>query len=128
LLADFGVSILTCAAPSYIIEVAPPQWRGRFAAFYNCGWFGGSIPAAAITLGTETINNDWQWRLPLIFQCVPAGVVVLSVWFLPESPRWLMSNGRDAEAKAFLVKYHGNKREDNPVVELEWIEFKESIK
>ena len=40
----FGVSILTCAAPSYIIEVAPPQWRGRFAAFYNCGWFGGSIP------------------------------------------------------------------------------------
>lgn len=33
----FGVSILTCAAPSYIIEVSPPQWRGRMTAFYNCG-------------------------------------------------------------------------------------------
>ncbi|KIM26257.1 hypothetical protein M408DRAFT_25468 [Serendipita vermifera MAFF 305830] len=124
----FGVSILTCAAPSYIIEVAPPQWRGRFAAFYNCGWFGGSIPAAAITLGTEKINSDLQWRLPLIFQCFPAGVVVLAVWFLPESPRWLLANGRDAEAKAFLTKYHGNGVENNPVVELEWQEFKDSIK
>ncbi|KAG8848704.1 hypothetical protein FRB91_010556 [Serendipita sp. 411] len=124
----FGVSIMTCAAPSYIIEVAPPQWRGRFAAFYNCGWFGGSIPAAAITLGTEKINSDLQWRLPLIFQCVPAGVVVLTVWFLPESPRWLLANGRDAEAKAFLTKYHGNGQENNPVVALEWQEFQDSIK
>jgi sugar porter (SP) family MFS transporter len=124
----FGVSILTCAAPSYIIEVAPPQWRGRFAAFYNCGWFGGSIPAAAITLGTQHINSDLSWRLPLIFQCFPAGVVVLVIWFLPESPRWLIANGRDAEAKAFLTKYHGNGQENNPVVELEWVEFKESIK
>ncbi|PVF95285.1 general substrate transporter [Serendipita vermifera] len=124
----FGVSIMTCAAPSYIIEVAPPQWRGRFAAFYNCGWFGGSIPAAAITLGTEKIKSDMQWRLPLIFQCVPAGIVVLAVWFLPESPRWLLANGRDAEARAFLTKYHGNGQENNPVVELEWQEFQDGIK
>lgn len=84
--------------------------------------------AAAITLGTEKINSDLQWRLPLIFQCFPAGVVILAVWFLPESPRWLLANGRDAEAKAFLTKYHGNGVENNPVVELEWQEFKESIK
>jgi hypothetical protein len=87
-----------------------------------------SIPAAAITLGTEKIKNDLQWRLPLIFQAVPAGFVVLVIWTLPESPRWLLANGRDAEAKAFLTKYHGNGQEDNPVVALEWQEFKESIK
>jgi len=95
---------------------------------YNCGWFGGSIPAAAITLGTEKINNDLQWRLPLIFQAFSAGFVVLVVWTLPESPRWLLSNGRDAEAKAFLTKYHGNGQEDNPIVELEWQEFTHAIK
>ena len=33
----FGISVMTCAAPSYVIEIAPPQWRGKFTAFYNCG-------------------------------------------------------------------------------------------
>lgn len=44
----FGISIMTVAAPAYSIEIAPPHWRGRCTGFYNCGWFGGSIPAAAV--------------------------------------------------------------------------------
>jgi hypothetical protein len=50
------------------------------------------------------------------------------MWFLPESPRWNVANGRDEEAMAFLTKYHGNGSHDNPIVQLEWKEFKESIK
>ncbi|KAI5124967.1 hypothetical protein M0805_007393 [Coniferiporia weirii] len=123
----FGVSILTCAAPSYIVEVSPPQWRGRMTGLYNCGWFGGSIPAAAITLGTQNIKSDLSWRLPLIFQCVPALVVICIVWFLPESPRWLLANKRDEEARAFLERFHGGGNPCHPVVELEWQEFKEGI-
>ena len=33
----FGVNIVGTAAPSYIIEVSPPQWRGRLTGFYNLG-------------------------------------------------------------------------------------------
>ena len=51
-----------------------------------------------------------------------------SVWFLPESPRWNISNGRDDEAIAFLAKYHGNGSRDNPIVQLEWSELKENIR
>ncbi|KAF8761349.1 General substrate transporter [Rhizoctonia solani] len=123
----FGVAILTTAAPSYCIEICPPQWRGRMTGFYNCGWFGGSIPAAGITLGTSKIKSDLSWRLPLIFQAVPSVVVILAVWFLPESPRWLMANERDEEARAFLVRYHGGGDANSPLVELEWHEFKEGI-
>jgi len=97
------------------------------AAFYNCGYFGGAIPAAAITLGTQYINSDWQWRLPLIFQAAPSLIVICSVFFIPESPRWLIANGRDEEALNFLTKYHGNNDSKNSVVQLEWREFKESI-
>ena len=71
-------------------------------------WFGGSIPAAGITLGTQKIKSDLSWRLPLAFQAVPSFIVILVVWFLPESPRWLLANKRDEEARAFLAKYHGN--------------------
>ncbi|KAG8743615.1 hypothetical protein FRC10_011678 [Ceratobasidium sp. 414] len=123
----FGVSILTTAAPSYCIEICPPQWRGRMTGFYNCGWFGGSIPAAGITLGTSKMKSDLSWRLPLIFQAVPSFVVICSVWFLPESPRWLMANSRDEEARAFLVRYHGGGDPNSPLVELEWNEFKQGI-
>ncbi|TDL18995.1 general substrate transporter [Rickenella mellea] len=123
----FGVAILTCAAPSYIIEVSPPQWRGRMTAFYNCGWFGGSVPAAGITLGTQKIKSNLSWRLPLAFQAVPSVIVITFVWFLPESPRWLLANERDDEALAFLTRFHGGGDPNHPVVVLEWQEFKEGI-
>ncbi|KAG8965040.1 hypothetical protein FRC03_000995 [Tulasnella sp. 419] len=123
----FGVSILTTAAPSYCVEICPPQWRGRMTGFYNCGWFGGSIPAAGITLGTAKMKSDLSWRLPLIFQAFPSLVVILAVWFLPESPRWLMANGRDEDALNFLARFHGGGNRNDPVVQLEWAEFKEGI-
>ena len=123
----FGVSILTTAAPSYCVEICPPQWRGRMTGFYNCGWFGGSIPAAGITLATQKMTNDWAWRLPLVLQCAPAFVVICSAMFIPESPRWLMAQGRDKEALAFLTKYHGAGDEQDPIVQLEYTEFKEQI-
>ncbi|KAG8906588.1 hypothetical protein FRB99_006543 [Tulasnella sp. 403] len=118
---------MVSSAPTYCVEICPPQWRGRMTGFYNCGWFGGSIPAAAITLGCSKIESDLSWRLPLIFQAAAPFVVVLSVCFLPESPRWLMAAGREDEARAFLVRFHGAGDPHDPVVELEWAEFKEAI-
>lgn len=48
-LLGFGIAIMTVGAPSLCVEIAPPHWRGKFVGVYNCGWFGGSIPAAAIS-------------------------------------------------------------------------------
>lgn len=41
---------------------------------------------------------------PLVIQCVPASFVIMFVWFLPESPRYMYQNGRKEEAYAFLTK------------------------
>ncbi|KAA1473302.1 general substrate transporter [Dentipellis sp. KUC8613] len=124
----FGIAIATIGAPTYTVEVAPPQWRGRLTSLYNTGWNGGAIAAAAITLGTQRIQSDWSWRIPLILQAAPACVVVCTVWSLPESPRWLMAHGRDAEAFAFLTNYHGNGDPNHPIVKLQTREFKEGIR
>lgn len=123
----FGIAPVTTACPSYCVEIAPPAWRGRATGFYNCGWFGGSIPAAAITLGTSFMTTNWAWRLPLLFQCFPATILCTCIWFLPESPRWLIANSRDDEARAILVKYHGNGDPSHPIVELEWEEMHRDI-
>jgi len=122
-----GIAIAITSAPVYCIEIAPPQWRGRMTALYNTGWSGGAIPAAAVVFGTQTMKSNWSYRIPLLLQAVPAGLVCCIVWFLPESPRWLYQNGRDQEALDFLIKYHGNKNPDSIMVKLEMQEFRDKI-
>ena len=122
-----GIAIATIGAPTYIVEVAPPQWRGRLTSLYNTGWNGGAIPGAAITLGTSKIASDWSWRIPLILQAFPAAIVVLTVWFLPESPRWYYMHGYEKKAYDFLINYHGNGDINNPIVRLEIEEFQKGI-
>ena len=94
---------------------------------YTLRRYGGIIPAAAITLGTQNIKSDLSWRLPLIFQCVPAMIVLCVIWFLPESPRWLLAHKRDGEARAFLIRFHGGGDPKHPIVAIEWEEFNNSI-
>jgi hypothetical protein len=71
--------------------------------------------------------NEWAWRIPSLLQVVPASITLVGVFFLPESPRWLIANGRAADAKRILVHYHANGREGDPMVELEYAEMKRVI-
>ncbi|KAI1639438.1 lactose permease [Biscogniauxia mediterranea] len=122
-----GISIMTVAAPAYAVEIAPPHWRGRATGFYNCGWFGGSIPAAAVVFGCNQIDNNYSWRIPIILQAFACVFVMGSVWFIPESPRYFMANGREEEALQFLAKYHGNGDRQSRLVLLEIDEMRENI-
>lgn len=123
-----GIQFMTVAAPAYSIEIAPPHWRGRCTGFYNCGWFGGSLPAAFICFGCQYIDSDYSWKVPLILQCFTCLIVLSCVWFIPESPRYLFAKGREEEAIEFLVKYHGNGDRNSRLVLLEVEEIRESIR
>ena len=54
-------------------------------------------------------------------------MVMIFVWFIPESPRWLLANGRRDEALAFLVKYHGNGDPNSALVLLEMAELDDAL-
>ncbi|ETI24922.1 hypothetical protein G647_04292 [Cladophialophora carrionii CBS 160.54] len=58
---------------------------------------------------------------------VPGVVVLCLVWFIPESPRWLTAHGKSEQAKATLIKYHGDGNADSAVVRLELQEMQASI-
>ncbi|KAG7087229.1 hypothetical protein E1B28_013210 [Marasmius oreades] len=126
-LLGFGIAISTTAAPTWVTELAPPQWRGRLGALYNSCFFIGSIPATGAMVGTENLNSTWAWRLPLLLQVGPPVIVMTCVWFCPESPRWLVQKGKLNEAKDILIKYHGTDGQTNAIVELEMQEFQQSI-
>lgn len=71
------------------------------------GQYIGSACAAWTTFGTFQIHNQLSWRIPSSLQVLPAVIQMLFVWFLPESPRWLLATGKSERAQAILNKYYG---------------------
>ncbi|KAF8806340.1 general substrate transporter [Phlegmacium glaucopus] len=124
----FGVAISASAAPAYVVEMSPPQWRGRLTGLYNTFYYSGSILCTGVSVATGRLNSTRSWRVPLAIQIVPAAILLIFAFLLPESPRWLISVGRKEEARRILARYHGNDNPDAPLVLFEWKEFEEAVK
>jgi hypothetical protein len=61
-------------------------------------------------------------------QCAPAGINLIFVLFISESPRWLFAQGRVEQARDVLAKYHSKTKDrHSPLIELELAEFEENI-
>ncbi|KAL1861769.1 hypothetical protein VTK73DRAFT_6919 [Phialemonium thermophilum] len=89
-------------AQVYINEAAPAHLRGVVFAVYQCQLSIGSIVGAAVDNATHTMITKNAYRIPLaIFFAAPT-IQSISLFFFPESPRWLMTQGRVAEAEASL--------------------------
>ena len=123
----FGVAIAHGASPLLITELVHTQHRAIFTTIYNTTWYAGSIVAAWLTFGTNHIGNNWSWRIPSIAQAFPSLLQIIFIWFVPESPRWLISKGRPETALKVLADVHANGNQDDEVVQLEYKEIRETL-
>ncbi len=57
--------------------------------------------------GSAFLTSDWAFRIPIWCQLGSSVIVAVGVFFLPESPRWLVAQDRVDEARVILGKYHG---------------------
>lgn len=73
------------------------------------------------------MNSNWGWRLPSLLQVLPSILQLTFVYFLPESPRWLISKGRAHEAHAILAKYHAEGNLDSEFVKAEFAQIEKTI-
>ncbi|KAJ1559516.1 hypothetical protein HK405_010323, partial [Cladochytrium tenue] len=118
-----GISFASAAAPSWVAEIAHPSYRGVITGTYNTFWYVGNIIATWTLYPCSYLDTQLSFRLPIALQCVFGVIVVCFVWFIPESPRWLINNGKAEEGLKVLVYYHGEGDPDSEIVREEYAEI-----
>jgi len=127
-LVGLGANISQGSAPVLVTELIYPQHRGRMTTLYNVIYAVGAIVAAWTVFGTVKYDSNSGWIIPNSLQVLMPAIQLLLVWFLPESPRWLVSKDRHDEALAVLVKYHAAGDVNDRFVASEFYEIQETIR
>jgi len=115
-MAGVGVGAVSVLSPAYISEVTPAHLRGRLSSLQQvmiiCGLTGAFLAnyVLALTAGRST-EPLWlgyaAWRWMFWMQIVPAGVFLVTLLFIPESPRYLVAQGRGDDARRVLSRLFG---------------------
>lgn len=92
-------------------------------------FFVGSTTAAWLCFGMIGWDSSWAWRLPTLVQCFGTGMIgiYIACGFMAESPRWLISVGKDEQALRLLAQLHANGEERDELVQYELVEIKRSV-
>ncbi len=105
-LGGLAVGVVSLAAPVYIAEVAPAQMRGRMGALYQMAIVTGILVSYLINYVLRDAGPD-AWRYMFYTGAIPSAMLFLLMLVSPETPRFLASRGRDAEALAVLTRVLG---------------------
>ena len=100
-----GIGLSSSTVPTYLSELAPARLRGAMGSLNQIFIVSGILIAFLVSywLGPA---SAWRWMFAGAI--VPAIVLLAGMVVLPETPRWLIKNGREEEARRVLVSAHGN--------------------
>lgn len=102
MLLGIAIGFTSVTAPVYVSELSPPQSRGRLIGLYQ---FALTLGIAIADLVGYWLAGQHAWRMMFGIGAVPAIIFLLMILTLPESPRWLFSRNRVADAKRVLDSY-----------------------
>jgi SP family sugar:H+ symporter-like MFS transporter len=116
LLGGMAVGAASVLSPAYISEVAPAAIRGRLTTVQQIMIITGLTVAFLVNyflahFAGESTAPFWlgiaAWRWMYLMQALPAAIFLVALFFIPESPRFLVSKGRDEQAHGVLVSLFG---------------------
>ncbi|KAJ8593401.1 general substrate transporter [Rhizopogon salebrosus TDB-379] len=123
----YGNGLITSTVPTYHAELSPSAKRGRMITMEGTLIVFGVAIAYWIDLALFFVNwSSAQWRVPIALQLVFEIIMVIGIGFLPESPRWLMKHGRNAEAMA-VISAMEDKPPSDPEVRRTYYGIREAV-
>lgn len=115
ILAGFAVGISSVISPLYIAEVAPANRRGFLVSLYQLTIVTGILLGFLSNYWLVDIDSVNNWRIMLSVISVPALIFLIGLFFVPESPRWLLMKGEEQKARRILEKINGKAYADREV-------------
>ena len=107
-IAGIGIGFINTIVPPWVSELSQAHDRGSNFSLVFVANYAGIVIAYWLNFGVRSSEVEFRWCFPLAFMTLPVLIVVLTVFFLPESPRWLMANNRREEAIDILGKIRGD--------------------
>lgn len=122
LFIGLAIGISSFSVPLYIAEISPSRIRGRLVSLFQLLITIGILVSYLSDLAFADNNNIESWRPMFYVGVLPGLVLLIGMLFLPETPRWLMSKGREEESRKILRKI-----EEPGLVEGSILRMKEEI-
>jgi SP family sugar:H+ symporter-like MFS transporter len=128
IVGGMAVGAASVLSPAYISEVAPANIRGRMTTVQQVMIITGLTAAflvnyylaAAAGASTETFWAGIEaWRWMYLMQALPAAVFLIALFFIPESPRYLVSKGRNEQALGVLSSLFGSDAGQQKLAEIQ---------
>ncbi|MBC5862344.1 sugar porter family MFS transporter [Flavobacterium turcicum] len=102
-LGGIGIGASTIAAPTYVSEIAPAKDRGKLVALYQFNIVFGILIAFTSNYYLQDIGaNSWRWMLGI--QSFPSLIYTLLIFWIPESPRWILEYKKDVNKARAILK------------------------
>lgn len=101
-----GLGLFIAAAPTYGVECTSASKRGMLTSLFNLGFGVGNAVAAAVCLSTSKYTNSLAWQIPIICQLPLALILGVGVMAFPESPRWLLTKGKEEAARNSFARFY----------------------
>ena len=115
LIGGIGVGIASMLSPVYIAEIAPAEDRGKLVSYNQLAIVGGFMVVYFVNYfialsGDDLWLNDIGWRYMFASELVPVSIFLLLLYFVPDTPRSLVSHDKEAEALEILKKVNSENK------------------
>jgi sugar porter (SP) family MFS transporter len=117
-----GVGTASALVPAYISESAPTDVRGSLSSLFQLAITIGILVAYLVNAAFAPADI---WRWPLALAVIPAVVLFVGMYFMPETPRWLVSEGREEEARRVLGRTRTEEEVEDEIRDIRRVERQE---